>query len=270
MDEPIAPIYQLKVTLAGIDPPVWRRIQVYQHKSFLNLHLALQAAMGWLNYHLHLFEVDDVTITEQGILDDWEEEGVDHGEARLKHYVGQVGTRFTYEYDFGDSWVHELLLEEKLPLKPGARYPRCLDGARARPPEDVGGIWGYERFLEALGDPADPEHHEYLEWAGGSFDPEAFSVQEVNRRYREGYTWGEYTVVPPLATRPHFTGPAEERWLAVPGEARQRILQNAWCAHCRRQTTMIDFQGRVQRGDLLLEGHCAACGGRVVRLLEGG
>lgn len=270
MDESNTPIYQLKVTLAGIEPPVWRRIQVYRHKSFHSLHRALQSAMGWLNYHLHLFEVGDVTITDEETLVEWgEEQGVDHVQARLMDYVEQVGTTFTYEYDFGDSWRHELLLEETLPLEPGVRYPRCLDGARACPPEDVGGPWGYERFLEAIRDPADPEHDEYLEWVGGAFDPEAFSVRAVNRRFRQGYTWQDYLVVPPLATGAHFSRPAERRWLEIPEEARGRILENVWCAHCQGATTIIDFEGRVQRGDLLLEGHCVACGGRVVRLLGG-
>lgn len=269
MDEVHEPVYQLKVSLRGIEPPVWRRIQLYRHKRFFDLHLTLQAAMGWLNYHLHLFEVGKTMITDEEILREWEEEGVDDREARLMDFVRAVGTKFMYEYDFGDSWKHELTLEAILPVKPGAPYPRCLDGARACPPEDVGGVWGYERFLEAIADPDDEEHEEFLEWAGGTFDPEAFSARDVNVRLQHGYTWYGHPVVPALVT-PSFTAPAENLWAAIPAEARERVLENVWCAHCRTGTTIIDYRGRVQKGDLLLEGHCAVCGRRVIRLLEGG
>ena len=274
MTETDEPIYQFKVTLQGIKPPVWRRIQLYRHSSFYDLHLTLQAAMGWLNYHLHQFTLGAMTITDEESLEEWAEwheefAGVDHHEARLMDYIHDVGTAFTYEYDFGDSWEHRLVLEKVLPLEAGAHYPRCVGGARATPPEDVGGIWGYERFLEAIGNPDHEEHEEYLTWVGGSFDPEAFDVAMVNRRFREGYRWGDDWVTPPLATRPHFTAPAAQRWERVPEEVQQRILTAVWCAHCRQATTIVDYAGRVQRGDLILEGHCAACGGRVARLLEG-
>lgn len=131
-------------------------------------------------------------------------------------------------------------------------------------------MWGYERFLEAIADPDNEEHEEFLEWVGGEFDPEAFSVLKVNRRLQHGYTWYGHSVVPALATEPSFTGPGERLWAAVPAEAQARVLNNVWCAHCRQATRMIDYRGRIQKGDLLLEGHCVACGGRVVRLLEGG
>ncbi len=269
MDEAQSPVYQLKVLLQDIEPPVWRRIQVYRHKRFIDLHLTLQAVMGWLNYHLHLFEVGETMIADEEILLEWQEDGVSNYEARLMDFVHKVGSTFVYEYDFGDSWRHELTLEAILPLEPGARYPRCLDGARARPPEDIGGAWGYERFLEALGNPDDEEHDAFMEWSGGDFDPEAFSVNEVNRRLQHGYAWHGHWIVPALATRPSLTGPAERLWSAVPAEAQARVLQNAWCAHCRKATTIIDYQGRVQKGNLLLEGHCVVCGRAVVRLLEG-
>lgn len=274
MTETSRPIYQFRVRLRGIDPPVWRRLQLYRHQSFYDLHLTLQAVMGWLNYHLHQFMVDEMTITDEESVEEWAAwregfRGVGHHEARLMDYVREVGAAFSYEYDFGDSWEHELGLEAVLPVEQGAAYPRCLDGARATPPEDVGGIWGYERFLEAIRNPDDQEHEEYLAWAGGSFDLEAFDAATVNRRFREGYRWGKEWVTPPLATRPHFTASARQRWEQVPEEAQERILEAVWCAHCRRPTTIVDYAGRVQKGNLILEGHCEACGGRVARLLEG-
>ena len=89
-------------------------------------------------------------------------------------------SRFTYDYDFGDGWEHVLEVEKVLLPQKGVRYPVCLDGARACPPEDVGGMGGYEEFLKAIRDPNHPEHEEYLDWIGGNFDPEQFDLDEVN------------------------------------------------------------------------------------------
>lgn len=96
--------------------------------------------------------------------------------------VPRAGVRFLYEYDFGDSWEHTLRVEKILPPEPGVHYPQCLAGKRACPPEDVGGVWGYQEFLAALADPDDPQHDEYLEWIGGEFDAETFDPGEVNAR----------------------------------------------------------------------------------------
>jgi hypothetical protein len=107
---------------------------------------------------------------------------IDGRKHRLSDVVSRQAPRFTYEYDFGDGWQHELLVEDILPPQAGLRYPVCLAGARACPPEDVGGIAGYENFLAAINNPRHPEHQEYLEWIGDSFNPEAFDVDEVNRK----------------------------------------------------------------------------------------
>jgi len=93
--------------------------------------------------------------------------------------------KFLYEYDFGDGWEHELLVEKILPAEPGVGYPRCLKGKRACPPEDVGGVWGYADFLEIMRDPNHPEHEDMLEWVGGEFDPEVFDLEEVNAELEE-------------------------------------------------------------------------------------
>jgi hypothetical protein len=100
---------------------------------------------------------------------------------RLQQVVSRVKDKLIYEYDFGDSWEHELLIEKILPPEAGKRYPVCLTGKRACPPEDCGGIWGYASFLEAIQDPQHPEHEEMVEWVGGKFNPEAFDLDEVNR-----------------------------------------------------------------------------------------
>ena len=96
-------------------------------------------------------------------------------------YTGKNTPRIVYEYDFGDSWQHEIVLEKILEPEPNVAYPRCIEGARACPPEDVGGIWGYGDFLVAISDPNHADHDEMLEWIGGEFDPEKFSVDEVNK-----------------------------------------------------------------------------------------
>jgi hypothetical protein len=109
---------------------------------------------------------------------------MDEHKHRLRDVVPDQNLRFTYEYDFGDLWEHELLVENILPPQEGVRYPVCLMGARACPPEDVGGIPGYETLLEAIHNPNHLQHEEYLEWIGDSFDPEAFDADEVNRKLR--------------------------------------------------------------------------------------
>lgn len=169
-------IYQIKVTLRGLRPPIWRRIQVTGDATLAKLHKIIQTAMGWGNYHLHVFSLGGLEFGDPDA-----ELGIRSG-ARVK--LGQLitaeKTKFKYEYDFGDSWEHDLLVEKILEPEPGAKYPRCLTGKRACPPEDVGGIWGYAEFLEAIHDPANPEHDELLEWIGGEFDPEAFDLDDVN------------------------------------------------------------------------------------------
>ena len=98
--------------------------------------------------------------------------------------VSEAGDKFVYEYDFGDSWEHVILVEKILQLETGVNYPICLGGKRACPPEDCGGIWGYGDLLEAIQDPTHPEHKDMLEWLGGSFNPEGFDVDIVNQRLK--------------------------------------------------------------------------------------
>ena len=99
-------------------------------------------------------------------------------------FTGKKKARIVYEYDFGDSWQHEIVLEKTLEPEPKVKYPRCVEGARACPPEDCGGIWGYADFLEAISDPKHPDHRDMKEWIGGKFDPEKFSVDAVNKELR--------------------------------------------------------------------------------------
>jgi Plasmid pRiA4b ORF-3-like protein len=173
-----ARIYQLKVTLKGIRPPIWRRLLIRADTKLEQLHEVLQTAMGWYDSHLHQFVADGV---QYGVPDDdWGAEVRDESLVTLADVAPAAGDRLLYEYDFGDGWEHDLLVEKVLEPEPGATYPVCLKGRRARPPEDVGGIWGYAEFLQILSDPDHPEYEERLEWIGGEFDPEEFDAEDVN------------------------------------------------------------------------------------------
>jgi hypothetical protein len=180
---PNTPIYQLKVTLDYSSPPIWRRIQVPGNVTLEHLHHILQVAMGWTDSHLHQFIVGN---TYYGVpFPDYGFTVKDESQVQLSQIARGEGFTFKYEYDFGDGWTHSLTVEKILEPEPGQEYPRCVKGRRAAPPEDVGGIPGYEYFLEAIQDPQHPEHEEYLEWIGGEFDPQGFDLQETNELLRE-------------------------------------------------------------------------------------
>ncbi len=171
-------IHQLKVTLKGIRPPIWRRLLIRSDTNLEQLHEVLQTTMGWFGGHLHQFVADDV---QYGVPDDeWGVEVQDERRVTVADVAPAAGDRLVYEYDFGDGWEHDLLVEKVLEPEPGATYPVCLKGRRACPPEDVGGIWGYAEFLQILSDPDHPEYEERLEWIGGEFNPEEFDVEDVN------------------------------------------------------------------------------------------
>lgn len=177
-------IYQIKVTLDDTHPPIWRRILVPGNTTLLKLHDILQIVMGWEDYHLHMFTIEGLIYGDPAD-DEFGELGtMNEANYKLSEVIYGEGQRFSYEYDFGDSWEHTLLVEKILPPAEGVRYPLCLKGKRACPPEDVGGVWGYQLFLEAIRDPQHAEHEEYLAWVGGEFDPEAFDLEEVNANLR--------------------------------------------------------------------------------------
>jgi Plasmid pRiA4b ORF-3-like protein len=174
---------QLLVVLAGTDPLVWRRIQVPGDYSFWDLHVAIQDAMGWEDYHLHEFTLVDRNrrLKTIGIPDD-EMPGAPRCVAGwrvpIRRYVLPGVGPIRYRYDFGDGWDHAVELEDLVP-NDGGPFPRCVGGAGACPPEDVGGVHGYRMFLEIIGDSGHPDHARMLEWAGGRFDPEAFRADSV-------------------------------------------------------------------------------------------
>jgi hypothetical protein len=169
-------LYEIKVVLKEIEPPIWRRLQVPPRTSLLKLHRILQLAMGWTNSHLHLFDVDGKLYGEPSA--DWDFEVLDSRKMTLEKIFSQGRTSFLYEYDLGDSWRHEI---ELLGMMEGEEKPGCTAGARACPPEDCGSTTGYYHLLVALSAPDHEEHDTMLEWVGGKFDPNAFDVVAVDR-----------------------------------------------------------------------------------------
>ena len=172
-------IYQIKVTLMDSKPPIWRRIQVSADVSLAKLHQILQVVMGWTDSHLHQFVIGGKSYGQPD--PDYGSEMADERRYKLSQVVKGEKAKFRYEYDFGDNWQHQLLVEKVLPPEPCTQYPRCLTGKRNCPPEDCGGVWGYAEFLEAIQNPDNPEHEDMLEWVGDEFDPEEFDMEEIHR-----------------------------------------------------------------------------------------
>jgi len=185
-------IFRFKIVLQDVDPPIWRRIET-KDVELQQLHLLIQTSMGWTNSHMHQFEIaGDQYADLRFMTDDVDDFGaIDYSGLRVSDLVAKHGTKFRmgYEYDFGDGWQHEVVLEKVLESESGIRYPRCLDGARACPPEDVGGVYGFADYVEAITDPSHSEHDEFLEWYG-PFDPTEFDAAKATRRMRGGLpTW---------------------------------------------------------------------------------
>jgi hypothetical protein len=171
-------VYELKVTLDGSVPAIWRRIRVTGDTTLARLHLILQASMGWGELHRHQFIVRGRRYGRP----DAEGEVLDERRVRLGELVTRAGSRLTYEYDFDDGWMHEVLVEKVLPQEEGVEAPLCLAGERSCPPEDVGGIYGYYDLLDALQNGRSAGHRPAMEWVGGRWDPDAFDLETVNRR----------------------------------------------------------------------------------------
>ena len=179
-------VYQFKIILKDIKPSIWRRIQIPKKYTFWDLHIAIQDAMGWHDYHLHEFEIanpltgiktiigipnEDEDFANYKTLPGWKQ--------KIANYFLREKQSAKYIYDFGDNWEHEIILEKILPKENNLTYPLCIKGKRACPPEDCGGSYGYENFLEIVGDPENEQYEEILEWVGGEFDSEHFDPNEV-------------------------------------------------------------------------------------------
>ena len=181
-------LYQFRISLKQSKPEIWRRIQV-KRCTLDKLHEHIQTAMGWTNSHLHQFHINGERYGDPELLDDGFEDDVfvDSTDLKIDQILPKSGKRFRfeYEYDFGDRWRHEVLFEGCLKAAKGQRYPLCVEGDRACPPEDVGGIRGYTRYLKVLGNPTHKDHQDMLEWRG-PFDPDSFDSEKTTKRMRRG------------------------------------------------------------------------------------
>lgn len=173
-------VHRIKITLRDSRPPIWRRLEVPSGITLRELHDVIQAAFGWEDYHMWAFEGgrDRYGVADRDL-------GIRSAASkRLSQVAFRTGGRLRYTYDFGDDWEHDILIEDVTEPEPDIAYPRCLTGRRACPPEDCGGIWGYDYLIEILADPGHEEHEDRLEWLGldsaNKFDPAAFDVDQVN------------------------------------------------------------------------------------------
>jgi Plasmid pRiA4b ORF-3-like protein len=198
---PAPSVFQFLIELRDIKPKIWRRIQV-ANLTLNELHECIQTAMGWSNSHLHEYEIEGERYGDTELLN----EGRDGDDIDDEHDTRSIsldslliraekGYQFEYIYDFGDYWQHLVTFEGLVAAKPKTKYPVCVDGARACPPEDVGSTPGYQEFLEALADPRHEQHEHMKEWSGGSFDPEQFSAKEATLSMQKGVSdWRDYHV----------------------------------------------------------------------------
>jgi hypothetical protein len=177
-------IHRLKVTLRQVKPPIWRRIEEASNMKLSELAMVLEAAIGWYGDHLHAFEAAGVRYQPRRDVDGFNDpfsrvKQADEAKARVSVVLPSVKAKMLWEYDFGDGWEHDVVVEAIEARRPDMVYPLCIDGTRAGPPEDCGGPWGYAELLEAIADPTHENHHERIEWLGGEFDPEHFDVDEI-------------------------------------------------------------------------------------------
>ena len=172
-------IFRVKVTLRGSKPPIWRRFEVPADVTLYQLHQILQVMMGWADSHLHQFQRGRVVYGQSDR--EFGVRRVNERKTRLHEVLHGQKDRMRYEYDFGDGWEHELVLEAVTSVSAENRHPRVLKGRGACPPEDVGGMWGYYEFLEAMRDPKHPNYDDMVGWWGGPFEPDKFDLEGINR-----------------------------------------------------------------------------------------
>ena len=180
-------IYQVQIELKRFKPKIWRRILVPSDLLLSDFHRIIQTTMGWTNSHLHQF-IKNRTFYTVRLQDDdfWDEhDSVDYKKMKISDLLKKEKEKIIYEYDFGDGWEHDILLEKILPIDEKIKYPICLTGKMNCPPEDCGGVWGYSDMLEILKQPNHDEYESYIEWLGDKFDPAYFNKDEVNELLRE-------------------------------------------------------------------------------------
>ncbi|MCX6325067.1 MAG: plasmid pRiA4b ORF-3 family protein [Bacteroidia bacterium] len=174
--------YQIQIALTRFKPKIWRRLLIPSNLLLSDFHMIIQVSMGWGNSHLHQFIKDQTFYTERIPGDDtWGEmNNVDYKKIKISDVLKKEKEKIIYEYDFGDGWVHDVLLEKILPGNEKMIFLICLEGKMACPPEDCGGVWGYSDMLEILKQPKHEEYDNIIEWLGEEFDPEHFDKEAVN------------------------------------------------------------------------------------------
>lgn len=176
-------LFQLKITLKNIKPPIWRRVLVHSNIKLPDLHKIIQTVMGWTNSHLHQFVINNSNYAlpdDESFL-----EIVDYRKIKLDSLITTLKSKIKYEYDFGDGWEHEIVLEKVLDRDKELFYPVCIGGKRNCPPEDCGGPYSYEELIEIINNPKHDEHDEMIAWLGGEFDPEEFDLEAINEDLRD-------------------------------------------------------------------------------------
>ncbi len=178
---------QLRVTIADIEPPIWRLLVVPLTWDLGKLHLVIQASFNWWDYHLHEFRIGGLSYGDATVIDEFSDDdrrSFNESEVRLCDFHRQPGSMFIYKYDFGDNWDHLVEIEDFLALDAAPHHATCINGARARPPEDVGGIGGYENLLAVMADPTHEDHRSTKIWVGGHYDPEWFDLALVQKNVK--------------------------------------------------------------------------------------
>lgn len=184
---PMKSTYQIKISLRSMKPKIWRRILIPSDMKLSDFHKVIQTTMGWTNSHLHQF-IKDNTYYLLRMKDDefWDDiDNVDYRKMKVSDLLAFEKEKIIYEYDFGDSWYHDIVLEKILPFNKEQPLPLCIKGKMNCPPEDCGGVWGYMQMLEILSQPDHQEYKSYLGWLGDKFDPEYFDQDEINAMLRE-------------------------------------------------------------------------------------
>jgi len=180
-------IYHVKISLRGSKPNIWRRLLIPSDLLLADLHKIIQTSMGWMNSHLHQF-IKGRTYYRARVEEDdfWDElDNVDYKKIKISGLLKNEKDKIIYEYDFGDGWQHDILLEKILVDDGKIKFPVCLKGKMNCPPEDCGGIWGFKNMLQILQEPKHEEYDSYLEWLGGDYDPEEFDIEFVNELLAE-------------------------------------------------------------------------------------
>ncbi|MDP8265684.1 MAG: plasmid pRiA4b ORF-3 family protein [Candidatus Aceula meridiana] len=261
-------IFRLKIILDDILPQIWRLIEVESNITFYEFHLIIQEAMGWTNSHLHEFTAGNFRIGDRdeeacefGNPPEWEER-----DKKLSDYFSENNTKVDYTYDFGDNWEHTIMLESIESKKKGIKYPRCINGERACPPDDCGSSPGYYRLLKILSDSKHDEYESMKTWAG-DFEPEHFDKEEATQGMQNPVDLSDMLEEDYLEEDVLEFVP-ERKWDNLPPETQKMILDSVYCGQCKDLVTMINFSRTTQEDMEILKGKCSVCSHDVVRTVN--